>query len=423
MFRRDFLKALAAGAAIAQMGKAAQKGADTKPMSTNQTSNASARKSYDVAVIGAGVFGSWTAHALSRAVKKVVLLDAYGAANSRASSGGESRIIRMGYGPDELYSRWAMHSLPRWQQLFERAGVNLFQPTGVLWMAQENDRYANETAATLSRLEADFEKLPLPDLEKRYPQISFEGVSWGILERRSGVLLARRAVQVVLGEAQQNGVDFLLEAVAAPDGKGHLDTVKTASGKVISAGSFVFACGPWLPKVFPDVVGDRIFPTRQEVFFFGVPPGDPRFEPPAMPTWIHLASEIYGMPDLESRGVKIASDRHGPAADPDTQQRMASAEGLQAARDYLGKRFPALKDAPVLESRVCQYENTSSGDFLIDRHPAFDNVWLVGGGSGHGFKHGPALGEYVAAQVGSAGKPEPRFSLATKKAAQKREVY
>jgi len=129
------------------------------------------------------------------------------------------------------------------------------------------------------------------------------------------------------------------------------------------------------------------------------------------------------MPDLESRGFKIANDRHGEAVDPDTQSRLPSAEGIATARKYLARRFPALKDAPVVETRVCQYENTSNGDFLIDRHPAFENVWLVGGGSGHGFKHGPSLGEYVAARVKQGGPIEPRFSLETKQTIKKRAVF
>ncbi len=132
---------------------------------------------------------------------------------------------------------------------------------------------------------------------------------------------------------------------------------------------------------------------------------------------------MYGIPDLENRGMKIALDRHGPRFDPDTGKRVVSAEGLEAMRKYVAKRFPSLKNAPVVETRVCQYENTSSGDFLIDRHPAFENVWLVGGGSGHGFKHGPALGEYVAAHVTEGGAVEERFTLATKQKVQKRAVY
>jgi sarcosine oxidase len=216
---------------------------------------------------------------------------------------------------------------------------------------------------------------------------------------------------------------YIQGAVSALTGKGHLDSLLTSSRESIRAEVFVFACGPWLPKVFPDLLGNRINPTRQEVFFFGVPAGDSRFRPPAMPAWIDFGDEVYGLPDLENRGFKIAFDRHGPHIDPDTDQRLVSPEAAAAMRDYLARRFPALKDAPVLETRVCQYENTSSGDFLIDRHPEFENVWLVGGGSGHGFKHGPALGEYVASQILQTGASEPRFSLATKGTVQKRSVH
>ncbi|MGB0035344.1 MAG: FAD-dependent oxidoreductase [Candidatus Acidiferrales bacterium] len=384
----------------------------------------SAAKTYDVAVIGAGVFGAWTAYWLRKSGASVGLFDAYGPANSRASSGGESRIIRMGYGPGEIYTRWSMRALPLWQQLFAEAGQpQLFQRTGVLWMMYDKDPYSLETLATLEKTGVKFEKLSLTDLRARYPQIVFDDSNWGILEPASGVLLARRAVQTVVDQAIKNGVDYRVEAIAAPAGKGRAALVKTSSGETISAATFVFACGPWLPKVFPDILGDRIFPSRQEVFFFGVPAGEARFRSPAMPTWINLHEEFYGMPDIESRGFKIAFDRHGATVDPDTQSRIASAEGASAAKQYLARRFPALKDAPVVETRVCQYENTSNGDFLIDKHPAYENVWLVGGGSGHGFKHGPSLGEYVAARVTQGGAIDPRFSLAMKAAMQKRAVF
>ena len=380
-------------------------------------------KTYDVAVIGAGVFGAWTAYYLERSGKKVALLDAYGPANSRASSGGESRIIRVGYGGDEIYTRWAMRSLRLWQEFFGRAGRPLFHRTGVLWMAGEDDRYVRSTLETLRKLGVRFEQLARAELEKRFPQIALGSVQWGLFEPDSGALMARRSVQAVVEEAVHNGVDYLPEAVAAPSGSGKLAAVTTRSGAAVPAGSFVFACGPWLGKLFPELLGERVFPTRQEVFFLGVPPGDRRFAPPAMPTWIYTAEEMYGIPDLENRGFKIAFDRHGPAFDPDTGGRVVSPESLEAVRKYVAQRFPALKDAPVVETRVCQYENTSNGDFLIDQHPAFENVWLVGGGSGHGFKHGPALGEYVAARVTQGGAIEPRFSLATKQTVQKRAVF
>jgi monomeric sarcosine oxidase len=380
---------------------------------------------YDAIVIGAGVFGAWTAYFLRKSGASVLLLDAYGPANARASSGGESRIIRVGYGADEVYTRWSTNALPKWKELFAQAGrPELFQQTGALWIAHAGERYAADTMATLDRVGVRFEKLALAQLHERYPQIYFEDDCWGVFEPDSGVLMARRAVQTVVEHTKDEGTRYRCEAVRRPEGnQQRLKEIITADGERFPAANFVFACGAWLPKLFPDVLGSRIFPSRQEVFYFGVPPGDSRFSTPSMPTWLKLKDEFYGMPDIENRGLKIAHDRHGVAVDPDTQSRAPTGEALTLAKEYAARRFPALRDAPVVETRVCQYENTSNGDFLIDRHPEMENAWLVGGGSGHGFKHGPSVGEYVAARVLNGGAIEPRFSLATKQVVQKRAVF
>jgi glycine/D-amino acid oxidase-like deaminating enzyme len=330
----------------------------------------------------------------------------------------------MGYGADEIYTRSALRSLKLWQQLFAVCDERLFFQTGVLWLAHEGDPYPIQTIESLKTVGVPCEQLTNSELSRRFPQFQFEGVAWGLFEPDSGAVLARRAVQAVVREAIRCGVEYLQEAVVPPDEAEKLDGIMTVSGQRISAERFVFACGAWLPKIFPQLLGERIHPTRQEVFYFGSPAGDARFRPPAMPIWVDFKEEAYGLPNLDSRGVKIAIDRHGPAFDPDNGDRIASREGLSEVRECLARRLPALKDAPLLESRVCQYENTSNGDFLIDRHPDFENVWLVGGGSGHGFKHGPAVGEYVAARLeGRSEGLEPRFSLESKKCTRERAVY
>jgi sarcosine oxidase len=386
------------------------------------------RKSYDVAVIGSGVFGAWTAYCLARSGASVALLESYGPANSRASSGGESRIIRMGYGADEIYTRWSLRALPRWKEIFAQAGrPELFQPTGVLWIAHDQYPYAMDTLTALQNHSIPHERLSLLGLRKHYPQIAFDDNAWGILETESGVLMARRAVQTVVEEGQKIGVQYRAASALAPFGEGRVSSVLTTHGENISAGAFVYACGPWLAKLFPDLLGARIFVSRQEIIFFGVPRGEILFQQQALPTWLYLKDEFYGMPDLENRGLKVADDHHGAAVDPDTQSRIASVAAVESAREFVARRFPALKHAPVVETRVCQYESTSNGDFLIDQHPDFTNVWLVGGGSGHGFKHGPAVGEYVAARVSGStateSKIEPRFSLATKQTTQNRKIH
>jgi len=376
---------------------------------------------YDIAVVGAGVFGAWTAYQLRLAGASVLLLDAYGPGNSRASSGGESRIIRLGYGPDEIYSRSAQRSLTLWQQLFEKTEP-LFLKTGVLWLAREHDPYCDATLATLQRVNANFERVDEDELRRRFPQLVPGPNKWGILEPDAGVLLARGAVKAVVAEAQRNGVEYVEEAVVSPQlTHGKLNSIQTISGKEIVAGQFVFACGPWLPKLFPELLGELIHVTRQEVVFFGVPPGDDSFS--VIPVCIDFNDLVYALPNLDGRGFKVAIDAHGTEFDPDNGERVVSAAGLAAVREYLAKRIPRLANAPVTETRVCQYENTSNGDFLIDKHPGFENVWIVGGGSGHGFKHGPAVGEYAARMVLKEGVEEKRFTFATKERVWERRVY
>ena len=381
------------------------------------------RMTFDVVVIGAGVFGTWTAWHLAKRERRVLLAEAYGPAHTRASSGGESRIIRMGYGADEIYTRWSQNSLVQWNKLFGPTGDRLFHQTGVLWLAGEDDERLPESIATLKRCAIKHQVMERAALEERYPQVNFDAVERGLLEPESGVLMARRAVAFLVADAVKRGVRLEIVQIVAPLKAKKLESVETAQGQRIWAGQFVFACGPWLGKMFPELLGPRIFPTRQEVFFFGTPPGDLRFAPAALPTWLFTMDEVYGMPDLENRGLKVALDTHGMRIDPDTQSRLASPEVADWARRYVARRFPALKDALIVETRVCQYENTSNGDFLIDRHPELENVWLAGGGSGHGFKHGPAFGEYAAALVCGKGKAEARFSLASKATVQQRAVY
>jgi sarcosine oxidase len=376
-----------------------------------------------IIVAGAGCFGSWIAYCLARSGHAVTLFDAYGPGNSRASSGGETRIIRMGYGAEEIYTRWSWRSLEHWKALFERTNPTLFRETGVLWMSRDGDTLTTSTLATLEHVGVPHERLSRPQLESRWPQIDFGTITWAILEPCSGVLMARRAVAAVVHEAEREGARYVAAAVRPPAiGRGRLEAVVTRSGETTGADTFVFACGPWLPRLFPDLLGDRIFATRQEILYFGPRPGDRRFATPEMPAWIDFGEEMYGIPDIEARGFKIALDRHGPGFDPDMGDRVAG-QTLDAVRAYMGRRFPALWDAPLVAAEVCQYENSCNGDFLIDRHPELENVWLVGGGSGHGFKHGPAVGEYVARLVAEGGEVDERFTLATKEKVRERSIY
>lgn len=384
------------------------------------------RKSiYDVVVVGAGVFGAWIAYECRLRGWSVLLLDSRGPGNSVASSGGESRILRVGYGSQTAYSRWALRSLARWHQVLERARAeNLLLHTGVLWLGPKDEPYLLATKSTLQQLDVRFEMLDSAALRTRYPQITADLGYFGILEPDGDTILARRAVQLLVELAVQQGVFYRTRNVLTPQAKRRLDAIETGDGEAIYAERFVFACGPWLPKVFPDAIGGNIQPTRQEVFFFATPPGDVSFNPNSFPSWVDFGPKgiFYGCPDIEGRGVKIAADKHGVEIDPDKENRIPTPEDLAGIREFVQRRFPKLNSQPCIESRVCQYENTRTGDFLIDRHPLMANVWLVGGGSGHGFKHGPAVGEYVVSLLMGA-SPDPRFSLEAASRNSSRDVH
>ena len=385
-----------------------------------------AARAPDAIVVGAGVFGAWTARGLQRMGHKVLLLDAWGPAHARASSGGESRMTRGSYGADEVYTRMAWDSLAEWRGLSARAGLPLFHETGVLFFFPREEDYVRDTVRVHRRLGLPTELLDRAAMRRRFPMIDFEGAEIGLFEPRFGALMARRAVQSLVAEFVAAGGAYRRAAVEPPEGDGPLEHVRLETGERLAAGRFVFACGPWLPKLFPDLLAQRIFPTRQEVFFFAPEAGDAHFLPGRLPGWADFngGDIFYGFPDIEARGFKIAHDAHGPPIDPDSSDRTPSPAAVARVRAFMERRFPAMRGRPLNESRVCQYENSANGDLLIDFHPRRENVLLVGAGSGHGFKHGPAVGGYAAKLLtGMLERIEPRFSLASKGERKDRAVH
>ena len=416
-----------------------------------------------IAVIGAGAFGGWTAlHLLERGAR-VTLLDAWGPGNSRASSGGETRIMRGAYGPDQRYTEMAARALKLWAKYERRWKRQFLHRTGVLWMApasgrNHDDAFERGSVKALRAAKIKFQELSAPQMKKRWPQINFEGIDWAILEPECGYLDARASCQAVveaflaaggryrqatvLADGLENGLlcgrapvlggrapvlggrardlrgraalqgrvnrvesERALAPVAAP-------SADCPSPQPLHADVYVFACGPWLGKLFPQAIGNLVQATKQDIFFFGTPAGDDRFSDPHLPVWgDHLGRFRYGIPGSDRRGFKIADDTRGPAFDPTDGERVVSQETLKDIREYVGFRFPALKNAPLVETRVCQYEQTPDSHFILDRHPANHNVWIVGGGSGHGFKHGPAIGEMMGELILKDREPEAIFQL------------
>lgn len=342
-----------------------------------------------ITVVGAGAFGGWAALHLLRRGAKVTLLDAWGPGNARSSSGGETRVIRAVYGADRIYVEMVKRAYELWHEL----DPSLYTETGVLWMHRGDDAYVRSALPILEDLDFPVERIA--DARTRYPQIDFTGVKSVYLERRAGALSARRACGVARDLFVSSGGTYRTEEVKP--------------GAIPEADIVVFACGPWLGRMFPDVIGDRVRATRQEVYYFGTPRGSDRFTAARLPIWIDFGERIfYGIPDLNGRGFKIADDTRGDPIDPTTAERKPAEAGIARARRLIAERFPELAKAPLLSAEVCQYENSPDGHLILDRHPDRPGIWLLGGGSGHGFKLSPALGE-MAAEAILSGKPVPEL--------------
>ena len=374
----------------------------------------SKRRALHVAVVGAGAFGGWTALHLLRGGARVTLLDAWGAGNSRASSGGETRVIRGVYGAQPVYIDLVTRAFALWRENEARFQRRLYHRTGALWMFGGDDAYARDAVPYLAKAGLAVRELSTAEASRRWPQIDFARVRTIFHEEEAGYLTARQACETVREAFVAEGGEYRSgQVVPGAVRGGEMAAVALADGATLRADRFVFACGPWLGRVFPDLIGNRVRATRQEVFYFGVPAGDARFDEGACPVWVDFGERIfYGIPGNERRGFKVADDTHGDAFDPTEGERLPSAEALARARQVMAARFPALAKAPLVEARVCQYENTPDGHFVIDRHPLAANVWLAGGGSGHGFKMGPAIGEHVAALVRGTATVQPTFALA-----------
>ena len=378
-----------------------------------------------VAVIGAGSFGGWIAlHLLERGAR-VTLVDAWGPGNSRSSSGGETRVMRGTYGPDQPYTEMAARALKLWAKYERKWRRQFLHRCGVLWMASSRgDEFERGSIQMLGAAKIKYQELSTPQMRKRWPQINFEGIEWGIFEPDCGYLDARASCAAVLDEFINAGGRYHQAAVLSDDLDNHVGTAASAvrsskarqlslsDGSELKADIYVFACGAWLGKLFPETIGTLIKATKQDIFFFGPRQGDTRFSDPNLPVWAdHRGKFRYGIPGSDWRGFKIADDTRGPDFDPTNGERVIDPKTLKEIREYVAFRFPALKDAPLIETRVCQYEQTPDAHFIVDRHPANENVWLLGGGSGHGFKHGPAIGEMMANLILKEGESRALWRL------------
>lgn len=371
-------------------------------------------KGSTVCVVGAGAFGGWAALHLLRNNFKVTLIDAWGPGNSRSSSGDETRVIRSTYGANEFYFDLNVRALQLWKEHEQRCKKKLFQNKGVLWMCyEESTPIVDDSIPFAQKHNMPYEKLSVSEIAARYPIVNTSDLSHAYFDPYGGCLRARESCQTVLKAFLEESGNYI-QAHAKP-GKmeaGRLTGVDLSTANTIKADAYIFACGSWVGFVFPEVLGNVITCTKQEVYYFGVPRDNAQaFE--KFPVWVDVDGTdfYYGIPGNNYRGFKLGVDSRGEPFNPTEGDRTPNVGVLQKARKFITHRFPALQDAPVVENRVCPYENSPDGNFLFDHHPEATNLFFLGGGSGHGFKHGPALGELITACLKGDSKIPADFLL------------
>lgn len=360
----------------------------------------------DVAVIGAGAFGAWTALHLAEAGLGVTLVDMLGAGNDRSSSGGESRNIRAAYAGNAFYTRWAREAWDRWIEREAEFGVRLVYPCGSLRAGTAAE--LTEQARLFAEVGAPYEQLGPDEVAHRWPQIS-PADEHVFYEPESGVVGAAKALQAVERAFRSRG-GVVVHGQARLNGEGAGTSIEIG-GQALHCGTIVLACGPWLGTLLPGLLGPLIRTPRRELVFVAPPLGDTRYGWERCPNLVDALG--WTSADL-GNGVKIAPPMRGIDMDPDETERVPSRLALEGAEAYVRARLPGLVGQPVVSTYVSQLENTASEDFIIDRHPEADRILIAGGGSGHAFKFGPLLGDYVAKAVltGSAGEHVDRFGLA-----------
>jgi glycine/D-amino acid oxidase-like deaminating enzyme len=352
-------------------------------------------------VVGSGVMGAWTALWLRRRGHDVTLVDRFGPGNQVGSSGDESRITRSSHGPDTHYPRWQRRALAQWRELETAAGVQLFEQAGVLWLASDQQTFEAESLVSCGSLDIPTECLTPDDLARRVPVLNPAGVPWALFEPEAGALFARRAVVATIERFEAEGGEVVVDRIAGPlpEGEPSLDVLRLEGGRTLGADAFVFACGPWLPELFPQALGELIVPHRQDVIHLAVPDGDSRYRAGPMPIWIDFEGSFYGFPSFDGVSAKACPDWLGPIERPDDSAREVADTSVEASRMILRSRFPGLADQPIVTTWTCFYEVTPDANFVIDRHPRLGDTWIAGGGTGHAFKHGPVIGEYLSALV------------------------
>ncbi len=343
-----------------------------------------------VTIVGAGTFGASLAWRLAHAGVAVTLIDQFEPGDPRATSGGESRLVRSCHGSNHDYTGTARRAWALWHELEDETGADLLVTPGMCWFAQREDGWEADSERTLRAQGIPVERLDVSEAAKLYPSFGGDDLAFVLFEPEAGAIRAADAVRALVRAAQQQGA--------------RVERRRVAADEAFTTDAVVWACGSWLRDLFGGLVELRV--TRQELLFLD---GGPAWRD--VPCFVDYDLAAYGTGDVDDLGVKIANDAEGPPIEPDADLPAVSEEGERAAREYARRRFPALAEAPLKGSKTCRYEITADSNFIAARHPEREGHWILGGGSGHGFKHGPAIAELMTAALRDGAALPETFGL------------
>lgn len=364
----------------------------------------------DIIVVGAGAFGVWTALYLQRQGMKVQLIDAWGPGNSRSTSGDETRGVRSSYGDRPAaqaaqWGAWAKRAMGMWRDWdatwAREMKIQLFYTTGDLIIrGTTTDAFIRNNRTMWDKIGAKYEVLKQDEVKYRFPQYQVDDMEGFLYEPEAGFVRARRTCEAVAGVFQQFGGDLqIMRAWPTTQMNGQMPGLQTSNGDLLHAGTYLFACGPWLRKVFPVLMGNRLRTPMGSVFYFGSPVGEYRMQYPNIPTFNYPGSTGWPSAPKDNLGFRVRAGGGAVGTDPDITERIFDKAAMQHTIDFVNLRFPLLKNAPILKEHSCHYESGSGGNFIVDKHPDMSNVWIMGSGMAEGFKFGPVIGEYTANRI------------------------
>ena len=360
-----------------------------------------------ILIAGAGAFGLSTALELRGRGHSVTVVDPGPVPHPLAASNDVSRMVRMDYADDQLYSDLGAEAIAEWHVWNERAGRLLYHEDGFLVLTSEPLQPGAVEKQSYDLLTAagwPLERIDSKSVAERFPLWNSNHYIDGYFNPRGGWAEAAETVSFMAAEAATAGIEICagFQAKSVVVESGRAVGLQATDGSEVRADCVVVASGVWTPRLVPEMA-NMMSPVAQTLVYLR-PSLPGKFRPPHFPPW---GADIprtgwYGFPANSEGVVKLANHGPGRLADAD-DPRDADPGVVEYSRRFLSHSIPELAEVPLAGSRACFYNDTWDGDFYITPHPETEGLFISTGGSGHAFKFTPMLGRVTADVV--EGKP------------------